>query len=176
MAMWASPVVLLAGGLRDLRERLLQPGYLPLQGRLRDAILGDFPRKRRELLSVTGSPRMAKQRVIRNRGSRLSPRKPMAGPNTSSPLRSQQCESLRENGGEMTSAGLKEVLESGCIRKEEYYSARAGRPDKRGHHRYCKGNKVLLSGGRYYRSRALAQAVAQAYPQGSPYTLQSSSP
>ena len=35
-------------------------------------------------------------------------------------------ESLRENGGEMTSAGLKEVLESGCIRKEEYYSARAG--------------------------------------------------
>ena len=35
-------------------------------------------------------------------------------------------ESLRENGGEMTSAGLKEVVESGRIRKEEYYSARAG--------------------------------------------------
>ena len=34
-------------------------------------------------------------------------------------------ESLRENGGEMTSAGLKDVLESGRIRKEEYYSARA---------------------------------------------------
>ena len=34
---------------------------------------------------------------------------------------------LRENGGEMTSGGLKEVLEGGRIRKEEYYSARAGR-------------------------------------------------
>ena len=57
----------------------------------------------------------------------------MAGPNTSSPLRSQQCESLRENGGEMTSGGLKEVMERWMglsERRNTIKPASGGGPDR----------------------------------------------